>query len=196
MLVAPGTEASIITGQEVPVLNQSVAGGALSTSTVFKRVGIKLKVNLLQLTEDTARMEISPEVSAVTGSSEGSAGVSNPIISLRSFNSTLSLKDGEVLTIGGLLQDENRQTTRGIPGLQDIPNAGVLFQSKRNQTVKTQLIFFLRVHILPDALADQVRVHKPGEGMDEIGRDAKLLNPNAQTQPSLNDVTAPNPRQP
>ena len=195
VIVAPGTEASIITGSEIPIQNSTTVGGSVSTNTVFKRVGIKLRVNLLQITNDTARIEIAPEVSTVTGSVD-SAGVSNPIISLRNVTSTLSLKDGEILTIGGLLQDDRTVDTRGIPWLQDIPHAGFLFQSKRDQATKTQLIFFLRVHILADGVPKGVRVHKPGEGLDEISNNANLLNPNAMTRPSLKDVTAPNPRQP
>jgi hypothetical protein len=71
----------------------------------------------------------------------------------------------------------------------------VLFQSRRNQTVKTQLIFFLRVHILPEGTPDSVRLHKPGAGFDKINSSPALLNPSAGTQPtpSLKDVTDPNP---
>jgi type II secretory pathway component GspD/PulD (secretin) len=193
LIVAPGTEASIITGSEIPIQNSTTVGGSVSTNTVFKRVGIKLRVNLLQITNDTARIEIAPEVSTVTGSVD-SAGVSNPIISLRNVTSTLSLKDGEILTIGGLLQDDKTVNTRGIPVLQDIPKAGFLFQSKRSQSTKTQLIFFLRVHILAEGVPDSVRIHKPGEGLDPIGEDTAPLNP--QTQPSRPVTTAPETRQP
>ncbi len=195
LIVAPGTEASIITGEEVPIQNTTVVSGSLTSNTVFKRVGIKLRVLLQQITNDTARVEINPEVSTVTGFTQVSQGVANPIISLRNVASTVSLKDGETLTIGGLLQNEDRQITRGIPLLQDIPGAGVLFQSRRNQTVKTQLIFFLRVHILPEGAPDSVRLHKPGAGFDRINSSPALLNPSAGTQPtpSLKDVTDPNP---
>jgi type II secretory pathway component GspD/PulD (secretin) len=195
LIVAPGTEASIITGSEIPIQNSTTVGGSVSTNTVFKRVGIKLRVNLLQITNDTARLEIAPEVSTVTGSSE-SAGVSNPIISLRNVTSTLSLKDGEILTIGGLLQNNKTIDTRGIPGLQDIPNAGFLFQSKRDQSTKTQLIFFLRVHILADGVPNAVRMHQPGVGFDAPEKGANPANPNAQTQPLRRDVTAPDSRRP
>jgi type II secretory pathway component GspD/PulD (secretin) len=193
VIVAPGTEASIITGQEVPIQSQTTVAGAISTSTVYKRVGIKLRVALQQLTEDTARLEINPEVSQVTGFTQVSQGVSNPLISLRNVSSTLSLKDGEVLTIGGLLENTRVVDTRGIPWLQDIPHADFLFQSKRDQTNKTQLIFFLRVHILAEGVPDGVRVHKPGTSLDNVARDPTLLNPNSTTQPTLKEVTDPVP---
>jgi general secretion pathway protein D len=168
LIVAPGTEASIITGEEVPIQSTTVVSGSLSTNTIFKRVGIKLRVTAQQVTSDTARLELNPEVSTVTGSATVSQGVSNPIISLRSISSTLSLKDGETLTVGGLLRDENQQIKSGVPLLQDIPWMGYLFQSVRNTRIKTQLIFFLRVHILPEGTPNALRLHQPGAGFDGI----------------------------
>lgn len=193
VIVAPGNEASIITGQEVPVQSQNVSGGVTSTATSFKRVGIKLRVVLLQLTHDTARMEINPEVSTVTGFTAVSQGVTNPIISLRNVSSVVSLKDGEILTIGGLLQDERNLNTRGLPFLQDIPWLGWLFHSRRDQATKTQLIFFLRVHILPEGVPGGMRLHQPGVGLDILGEQTGV--------PSADDrlggpTTAPEGRQP
>jgi type II secretory pathway component GspD/PulD (secretin) len=194
VIVTPGTEASIITGQEVPIQSTTTVAGSLSTSTTFKRVGIKLRVALQQITSDTARLDVNPEVSTVTGFTQVSQGVSNPVISLRNVSSTVSLKDGEILTVGGLLQDERQVNTRGIPGLQDIPNAGFLFQSKRDIGKKTQLIFFLRVHILSEGEPNGINVHKPGASLEQIGQDAKLLNPNELERPTLKEVTEPKPK--
>jgi type II secretory pathway component GspD/PulD (secretin) len=52
--------------------------------------------------------------------------------------------------------------------LQDIPWLGYLFQSVRNTRVKTQLIFFMRVHILPEGTPNAVRLHQPGTAFDGI----------------------------
>ncbi len=197
LIVAPGTEASIITGEEVPIQSTTVVSGSLTTNTVFKRVGIKLRVALQQITNEGARIEINPEVSTVTGSTT-SNGVANPIISLRNVSSTVSLKDGETLTVGGLLQNETQRTTMGIPLLQDIPVAGLLFQSRREQNVKTQLIFFIRIHVLTEGTPDSVRLHKPGVGFEKISESPTLLNPSATTHPAprLNAVTDPHPPMP
>ena len=193
LIVSPGTEASIITGEEVPIQSTTVVSGSLTTNTLFKRVGIKLRVNLLQLTTDTARIDLNPEVSTVTGYTQVSAGVSNPIISLRNVTSTLTLKDGETLTVGGLLQDEDQLTTEGIPLLQDIPYAGYLFQSQRHTKVKTQLIFFIRVHIMPEGVPEGLQLHKPGAGFEKI--DDAAVN-GAQTRPAVKDTVSPNTKQP
>lgn len=169
LIVAPGQEASIITGQEVPVQSSTIAGGSITNATQFKRVGIKLRVTLLQLTNDTARVEINPEVSNVTGFTAAAPGQpANPIIAIRNVTSTLSLKDGEMLTVGGLLQNEKRRTTRGVPLLEDIPLLGLLFQSRLDSMVRTQLIFFLRIRIISAGEAERIRAHRPGAGLEVL----------------------------
>jgi general secretion pathway protein D len=191
IIVAPGTEASINTGQEVPIINQSTVGGAISNSTTFKRVGIKLRVNLQQITHNTARLEINPEVSNVIGYTQVAGSLPVPVISLRNVSSTVSLANGETLTIGGLLQDEHQTTTRGIPLLQDIPLAGYLFQSIRNQTTRTQLIFFLRVHILPEGAPNDTLLHKPGASLEGIANDMRSSNPEDPAKSPDNKAAAP-----
>jgi general secretion pathway protein D len=174
LVVSPGTEASIITGQEVPIQSVTTVGSSQSTTTQFKRVGIKLRVSLLQLAGDTARLELNPEVSTVirfitTGQVEGQE-IQNPIVAIRNITSTLSLRDGEILTVGGLLSTEDRLNTRGIPGLQDVPGIGLAFQSRREQQVRTQVIFFLRVHIIPAGQQNQIRVLQPDAGFEAIDK--------------------------
>ncbi len=178
LIVSAGTEASIITGSEVPVQSSFQSGGSVATNTQFKRVGIKLRVLLQQIADDTARVEINPEVSTVTGFTAATAQVpANPIIAIRNVTSILSLKDGEILTVGGLLQNETRQTVRGIPILSDIPGIGLLFQSRRNTKNRTQLIFFLRVNILEEGRTYETRIHRPGEGLQLLDRAAGLTVP-------------------
>ncbi len=169
VIVSPGTEANIISGQERPIQSVSSNGNTQSITTIFKRVGVKLRVNLLQLTNDTARMELNPEVSSVgdlveTGQDEKGTKIFNPVISIRSASSTVSMSDGEILTIGGLVTANDRATRRGVPGLQDAPGVGGLFKSNDEDQERTQVIFFIRVRIVPAGKPEDVRVLKPGDG--------------------------------
>ena len=167
LIVGAGSEASIITGEEVPIQSATVVSGSVSTTTIFKRVGIKLNVLPLQISGNMAKLEINPEVSAVTGyTAPGSSGVSNPIVAVRNVRSSLTMKDGQVLTIGGLLRSEDRKIVKKVPVLGDILLVGYLFQSHRVQSVNTQLIFFLRVKILPEAQPDDFLFHRPGSGLE------------------------------
>lgn len=178
LIVGAGSEASIITGEEVPIQSATVVSGSVSTTTQFKRVGIKLRVIPLQIAGDTVKVEINPEVSTVTGfTAAGPSGVSNPIVAIRNVRSTLALKDGEIVTIGGLLRSEDREVTRKVPVLGDIPGLGLLFQSKRVQHVKTQLVFFLKIHILDDTDPHSIRFHRPGVGLDGLDEEVERLMP-------------------
>ena len=197
LLVSPGTEASIITGEEVPVLSTQVVGSSLSTNTQFKRVGIKLRVNLLQMTQDAARLEINPEVSTVTRFTQPADQIpSNPIIAIRNVSSTLTMKNGEILTVGGLLTDADRLSIRGIPLLMDIPGLGLLFQSRRHQVEKTQLIFFLRIHILNEGSTFTTRVHKPGSSMELIEEKSGIVLPDVPRRKHSPILEGPKPADP
>ncbi len=191
LLVSLGNEASIITGEEVPVQTATVVSGSVSTTTQFKRVGIKLRVKPLQITGDTAQLEINPEVSAVTGfTSPGPGGVANPIVAIRNVSSILTIKDGEVLTIGGLLRSEERDQNRKVPGLGDVPVLGLAFQGTRLQANRTQLIFFLRVNILDRGQAHGVRIHRPGSSLDATLRGPATLSGPDESKPDTPDAGA------
>jgi type II secretory pathway component GspD/PulD (secretin) len=183
VLVSPGTEASIISGEEVPVQSVTgVGGGGSTTTTQFKRVGVKLRVNLLQLSGDTARLELNPEVSnvtrnAITGRDEQGKEIQNPVISIRNVSSTLSLRDGEVLTIGGLYSSDEKVNNRGIPGLEDAP----LISSRGDTDQRTQVIFFLKIKIIPHDQASKLRLHQPDSSfkpLDEV-RNTEITSPDA-----------------
>lgn len=190
LLVSPGTEASIITGQEVPIQSVTNIGNNPQTSTQFKRVGIKLRVNLLQLTNDTARLELNPEVSTVTRfittANNNGQEVQNPVVAIRNVTSTLSLRDGEVLAVGGLLSTEDRSNLRGVPGLMDVPAVGEAFKSRREQAVRTQVIFFLKVRVVPAGEVEGTRVYEPDSSfklIDEVLAPAKIDAVGPATQP-------------
>ncbi len=171
LIVSSGDQASIITGEEVPVQSSTVTSGGVTTSTTFKRVGIKLRVTPQQIIGNTVRLEVNPEVSTVTGFTTGPSGTSSPIVAIRNVRTTLSMKDGEILTIAGLLRSEERRVVRKVPVLGSIPLLGLLFQSRRHQTVKTQLVFFLRVNILTEGKTRTIRIHKPGVGMELLDEE-------------------------
>lgn len=169
IIVGAGSQASIVTGEDLPIQSATVVSGSVSTTTIFKRVGIKLYVTPLQVTDDMARLDINPEVSAVTGfTAAGEAGVSNPIVAVRSVRTNLVVKDGELITIGGLLRSEKRGVVRKVPFIGDVPVLGRLFQATRDTEVKTMLVFFLRVKILEEGRPGGFIMHIPGSGLEPL----------------------------
>ena len=147
LIIQRGKEGSIVTGEEVPILSQTTSSGGVTTSTEFKSVGIKLSVTPTMIAGDRVRVEVNPEVSTVIGYSTA-GDVANPIIAVRQARTELEVRDGQLISMAGLLQSTDRDTERRTPMLSNIPILGALFTSRRDQSQQTQLIIFLSINIL------------------------------------------------
>lgn len=147
LIIQRGKEGSIVTGEEVPILSQTTSSGGVTTSTEFKSVGIKLSVKPTMIAGDRIRLEVNPEVSTVISFSVA-GGVSNPIIAVRQARTELEVRDGQLISMAGLLQSTERDTKRRTPIFSNVPVLGSLFKSDRKQSEQTQLIIFLKIKIL------------------------------------------------
>src|SRR3546814_750882 len=141
--------AKFLVGQEVPI----TTGEALSDNfdeafrTVQREeVGIKLDVTPQVNGAGEVKLFLRQEVSSVAG--PVSSRNSDLIINKRSFETVLTVDDGEILAIGGLLNDDERKTIERIPLLSDIPLIGELFKSRSRTRSKTNLMVFIRPTIL------------------------------------------------
>jgi general secretion pathway protein D len=147
-------EAEIVVGQNVPFLTgsySSTGSGSTPTNpfqTVQREdVGLTLKIKP-QINEGNAiKLEVDQEVSSVT---ESTLGV-DLITQKRAIKTNVIVEDNQVVVLGGLIQDELRETEQRVPGLGDIPILGWLFRSSRTTKVKTNLMVFLHPVILKDA---------------------------------------------
>lgn len=142
-------KASILVGQQVPI----TTGEALSQNfdnqfrTVQRQdVGIKLEVKPQINTGGTIKMFLKQEVSSVAG--PVSNNNSDLIINKREIETMVTVDDGEILALGGLLDDNERKTIERIPLLSDIPGLGELFKSRSRSRTKTNLMVFIRPTIL------------------------------------------------
>lgn len=142
-------KASILVGQQVPV----TTGEALSQNfdnqfrTVQRQdVGIKLEVKPQINTGGAIKLFLKQEVSSVAGPVSNSS--SDLIINKREIETTVTVDDGEILALGGLLDDNERKTIERIPLLSDIPGLGELFKSRSRSRTKTNLMVFIRPTIL------------------------------------------------
>jgi general secretion pathway protein D len=142
-------KASILVGQQVPI----TTGEALSQNfdnqfrTVQRQdVGIKLEVKPQINTGGAIKLFLKQEVSSVAG--PVSNNNSDLIINKREIETTVTVDDGEILALGGLLDDNERKTIERIPLLSDIPGLGELFKSRSKSRSKTNLMVFIRPTIL------------------------------------------------
>ena len=129
----------------------------------YRDVGIKMKVTPHVSQSDSIKLEIEQEVQEVTDFLEqnlGGFGYVVPLISNRNVNTTITVKDGQTLVIGGLISKRTIESMRKIPILGDVPLLKHLFREKRKEEAKTTLFISLTPHIVtqPEMIE---RIDKP-----------------------------------
>lgn len=149
VVVLDNTPARILVGQEIPI----TTGQALSQNfdnafrTVQREnVGIELEVRPQVNTSGAIKLFLRQQVSSIAG--PVSQDNSDLILNKREIETTLTVDDGQIAVIGGLLDDNERRTIEKVPLLGDIPALGALFRSKAKSRTKTNLIVFIRPTIL------------------------------------------------
>ena len=143
--------ASIIVGQEIPVTTGEALGSDnLNPFRTIDRqdVGIQLDV-LPQINEGNAiRLHIRQEVSSIFGPVNGLSG--ELVTNKRELETTVLADDGEVIVLGGLIEESDQVSESKVPLLGDIPGFGRLFRSKSHSRGKTNLMIFIRPTIIRD----------------------------------------------
>ncbi|WP_102524009.1 type II secretion system secretin GspD [Vibrio tapetis] len=153
-------EASFIVGEEVPVITGSTASSSNSNpfqTVERKEVGIKLKV-VPQINEgDSVQLVIEQEVSNVLGA-QGAVDVR---FAKRQLNTSVMVQDGQMLVLGGLIDERALESESKIPILGDIPVLGHLFKSTSTQVEKKNLMVFIKPTIIRDGVtADGISQRK------------------------------------
>ena len=145
-------EARILVGQEIPV----TTGEALSPNfdnafrTVQRQnVGIQLEVRPQINAGGAINLSLRQEVSAIIGPVGN--GSTDLILSKREIETTITVDDGQIVALGGLLDDAERRTIEKVPVLGDLPVLGALFRSKARTRDKTNLMIFIRPTIVRSA---------------------------------------------
>ncbi|MEZ8721244.1 type II secretion system secretin GspD [Vibrio pomeroyi] len=153
-------EASFIVGEEVPVLTGSTAGSSNDNpfqTVERKEVGIKLKV-VPQINEgDSVQLNIEQEVSNVLGAN----GAVDVRFAKRQLNTSVIVQDGQMLVLGGLIDERALESESKVPFLGDIPVLGHLFKSTSTQVEKKNLMVFIKPTIIRDGMtADGITQRK------------------------------------
>jgi general secretion pathway protein D len=157
LLTLDNEEAKVVIGQNVPfITGQYAQTGTQTTPTPFQTierrdVGLTLRVKP-QITEGgTVRLAIFQEVSSLQDLTITNA--SGPITNKRSLESNVLVDDGQIVVLGGLLQDTLSNGEDKVPLLGDMPVVGNLFRYETRKRSKTNLMVFLRPTVIRDANA-------------------------------------------
>jgi len=148
-------EAKIHVGVKDAYITSTTSQGASGTTVTSQAVnfvdtGIQLYVTPTINKHDFVTMKIKPEVSEATRVTILSEGQQTqiPIVSTSEAETTVTVKDGVTIIIGGLSKDKREKTVKKIPILADLPLVGHFFQSVSDNLTKTDLVILLTPHIL------------------------------------------------
>jgi len=177
VLVLNNHTATIDSVEEIPYkeLSETSAGGSIGTVS-FKEAGIKLEVTP-QITDDGhIIMHIKPEQSAQVGTFtiENSE---TPVIETRKTDTTLRVRDGQTIIIGGLRKSEPSVVESKIPILGDIPFIGVLFRKVDTDQIESELGVFITPHIYTDGKlsAEELRLLESNDANESLFEAGDLL---------------------
>ncbi len=156
ILTTDNEEASLNIGQEVPFVSGQFTntgtggGGAVNPFTTVQRESVGVKLNITpQINEgNSLLLDISQEISSIASSSAGAVDL---ITNQRIIETTVIVDDGNIIVLGGLIEDTLRENDQRVPVLGSIPIVGNLFRTRSTDKVKTNLLVFIRPQILRDA---------------------------------------------
>ncbi|MGC9456364.1 MAG: type II secretion system secretin GspD [Halothiobacillaceae bacterium] len=163
LLTLDNEEASIVVGQNIPIVTGSFTGtesGSAITNpfqTVSREdIGVKLSLLPTISPDGTVRMNIEQEVSSLDNAVSNPAGL---VTNKRNITTTVTVDDGDVVILGGLMDDSASNTRQRVPLLGDLPVVGNLFSYRESRSVKRNLMVFLRPIIIrsPDDIHDRTR---------------------------------------
>jgi general secretion pathway protein D len=201
VLTLDNEEAKLLVGQNVPFITGSYTPTASSATNPFqtierKDIGLTLKVKP-QITEaGTVKLSIAQEVSSI--SRDASVKGADLITNKRSLESTVLVDDGQIIVLGGLIQDDQQRSIDKVPLLGDIPFLGSFFKYESRSRTRTNLMVFLRPYVIRDEstsralTADRYEYIRNLQGT--MGMERNLLLPElapAQLPPAAGAPVAP-----
>jgi len=183
-------EAEIKVGQEVPFVtgqytNTGAAQGAVNPFQTIQRqqVGTRLKITPQINEGNGVKLTIEQETSSLVG---GTAGAVDLITNTRTITTSVFVNDGDVLVLGGLLDDHMTSTDQHVPGIGRIPGLGWLFRAHKSEHDKSNLMVFIRPTILRDSADARFTTGEKYSYIQEIQRQMA-----AKAVPLLKDEKQP-----
>jgi general secretion pathway protein D len=151
IFVQDNQEANITVGERVPTVQDITvsSAGVVTPSVTYEDVGVILTVTPIVNADGYVSMAIKPEISSIgTSSVSVASGVNLPIFTQRSAETTVTVKDGETIVIGGLITSRDNDSDNKVPLAGDVPILGNLFRSTVRKSTKTELLIVLTPHVV------------------------------------------------
>ncbi len=158
LITLDNEEAKIVVGENVPFITGQFTSTGTAATNPFqtierKDVGITLRIRPQIGVNGAIRMQIYQEQSSVKDTAAVGTSNAGPSTTKRSIEGTVTVDDGQVLALGGLIEDTYSTTRSQVPLLGDLPYIGGLFRSESRARKRTNLMVFLRPVVMRDAEA-------------------------------------------
>ncbi|MFA5089231.1 MAG: secretin N-terminal domain-containing protein, partial [Candidatus Omnitrophota bacterium] len=151
ILVTNNEEARIHVGDTVPYIISTTSGtgdNAVTSEDVrFVDVGLKLNVTPTINDDGFVTMRLKPEISTVVGLVDSQGG-GIPQVNKTELETTVMIKDGMTIVMGGLKKENKVHIKKGIPFLMDIPYLGHIFSFTSDDVEATEIVIFITPHII------------------------------------------------
>jgi general secretion pathway protein D len=176
IVVIDNQVATLVVGDQVPIStgSASVLNAATATSNTvinsvdYRPTGIIVRVAPRVNANGNVRLDIEQEISNVVTTSNSSTSTANstpnltPTVSQRKVKSSIVVASSQTVLLAGLIQEQVEKDRSGVPLLDDVPGAGILFSQSTKTTKRTELIIFIRPQIIRDgvdaaAIAEELR---------------------------------------
>jgi general secretion pathway protein D len=153
LMVLDNKTARLQIGDQVPITTQTAvstvtASTAIVNSITMQDTGVILSVTPRINESGRVQLEIEQEVSAVVKTT--TSNIDSPTIQQRRVRTTVVVNDGEVLALGGMIQEQASKTSSQIPLLGDVPGLGAVFSNRNNSVKKTELVILITPRVVRD----------------------------------------------
>ncbi len=151
VMVLDNQEASMQVGKEVPIAttqqqSTTTPGANIVNQIEYKSTGVQLTVKPRVTPGGLVQMEIKQEVSTV--SATDTSALNSPTFQTRKISSTVAVRSGQAVVLGGLIQDVQEEGQQGIPGLYNLPVVGSLFGERKHSADRTELVVVLTPRVI------------------------------------------------
>lgn len=148
LMVLYNQRARIFIGDEVTyLLGTQVTQNGVALQTGKVNVGVELNVTAIGNPDGTIQLKVNPEVGSLTQFETQSNGISLPRISRRTVQTSVRLKDGETMVIGGLIGENEASAVRKVPLLGELPVLGQFFRRNARSKDRSELVIILKATI-------------------------------------------------
>ena len=170
LLTLDNQEAVIIVGKNIPYQTRSAAETGVETysSYEYKDVGITLKITPQISKDRLVRLNISQEVTRLDEATTALPSTDRPTTLKRSIDTTVIVKDGNTVVIGGLIDDSISEIEYKVPCLGDIPFFGYLFKSTSRGSEKTNLYVFIQPTVVKSPAEAKALLKSKEDQIDQI----------------------------